>query len=71
MVNECDKWIFFGDTLSKGKKNDHVFHNACLTYIIKHYDGIRIVAGKQEVPSNIVWTDNCPTQYKCRQNWKL
>jgi hypothetical protein len=69
MVNECDKWIFFGDTLSKGKKNDHVFHNACLTYIIRHYDGLRIVAGKQEIPSNIVWTDNCPTQYKCRQHF--
>ena len=61
MVNECDKWIFFGDTLSKGKKNDHVFHNTCLTYIIRHYDGLRIIAGKQEIPSNIFWTDHCPT----------
>ena len=45
---------FFGDTLSKGKKKDHMFHNV------------------QIVPINIVWTDNCPTQYKCRQNfWKV
>ena len=22
IVNECDKWIIFGDTYSKGKKND-------------------------------------------------
>ena len=41
IVNECNKWIFFGDTYSRGKKNDRVFHNACLTYLIKNYDAIR------------------------------
>jgi hypothetical protein len=29
-LNNCDVWYFFGDTISKGKKNDHIFHNACL-----------------------------------------
>jgi len=23
----------------------------------------------EPIPQNIVWTDNCPTQYKCRQNF--
>jgi uncharacterized protein YneR len=36
-LNECDVWHFFGDTILKGKKNDHVFHNACLEDIVKHY----------------------------------
>jgi hypothetical protein len=40
-LNECDVWHFFGDTISKGKKNDHVFHNACLEDIVKHYCTVR------------------------------
>lgn len=63
MVSDCERWVFFGDTISKGKKNDHVFHNSCLTYLIQYYDNI------EYQPTNIVWTDNCPTQYKCRQNF--
>ena len=27
IVNDCDRWIFFGDTLSKRKKSDHIFHS--------------------------------------------
>eukprot|EP00957_Ditylum_brightwellii_P136751 10428089-Ditylum_brightwellii.AAC.2 len=34
IVNTHDKWLILGDTLSHGKKNDHIFHNSCLTYII-------------------------------------
>ena len=37
IVNEYDKWIMFGDTISREKKKDHVFHNACLTHLIRHY----------------------------------
>ena len=69
IINDCEKWIFFGDTMSKGKKNDHVFHNACQTYLIRYYDTIRINANKAPIPVNITWTDNCPTQYRCRQNF--
>ena len=28
IVNDTHKWIILGYTLSKGKKNDHVFHNS-------------------------------------------
>ena len=42
ILNDCDIWIFFGDTLSKGKKNDHIFHNACTTHIINYYDAGRM-----------------------------
>jgi hypothetical protein len=29
-VYECDIWHFFGESMSKGKKNDLILHNACL-----------------------------------------
>ena len=38
IINDCDKWIVFGDTLSKGKKNENVFHNVCLSHLINFYD---------------------------------
>ena len=69
IVSDCGKWIFFGDTISAGKNNDHVFHNVCQTYIIKCYDKQRVDSGLTVIPFNIVWTDNCPTQYWCRQNF--
>lgn len=46
IICDCDKWAFFGDTLSKGKKNDHVFHEACITYINNFYDRKRAAEGK-------------------------
>ena len=70
IVNDADKWGFFGDTISTGKKNDHIFHESCLNYIINFYDQRRIAKGKNPIPTNIIWTDNCPTQYKCRQNFR-
>ena len=69
IVNDCDKWLFFGDTISRGKKNDHVFHNNCLTYLIQFYDNEIKHDGKDTIPFNIVHTDNCAPQYKCRQNF--
>ena len=38
VINDCDKWVFFIDTISKGKNNDHVFHDTCLEYIINFYN---------------------------------
>ena len=37
IASNYDKWVFFRDTLSKGE-DEYVFHNECLTYIIKFYD---------------------------------
>jgi hypothetical protein len=69
-VHECDVWYFFGSTISKGKKNDHVFHNACLEDIVKHYQRKR--GRGNEISRVRIWTDNCASQYKCRQNfWKI
>ena len=70
IICDCDKWAFFGSTMSKGKKNDHVYHEACLTYINDYYDKIRADKGKDPINTFIVWTDQCPTQYRCRQNFR-
>lgn len=61
--------LFLGIQCQKAKKNDHVFHNACLTHLIKFYDAERERDLKPKILSNIVHTDNCPNQYKCRQNF--
>ena len=50
------------------KKNNHVFHKACLTYITNFYDKECINNGKLPINNNIIWTDQCPTQYRCRKN---
>jgi hypothetical protein len=71
-LNECDVWHFFGDTISKGKKNDHVFHNTCLEEVVNHYKK-KFKKEKNIVLNHVkLWTDNCGPQYKCRQNfWKI
>ena len=68
----CKNWISFGDSMSKGKKNYHVFHNACLNHVIKFYDKERSDKGLPPIKINIIHTNNCACQYKCRQNfWKV
>ena len=70
IISNCDRWIGFIDTLSKGKKNDYTTHHAFLDYILGWYiqnSEINIDA----IKNIIVHTDNCPTQYKCRQNFNL
>ena len=61
--------FFFGDTISRGKKNDHVFHNSCLSHIIQFHKDEQTKQGMGKIPINIVHTDNCAQQYKCRQNF--
>jgi hypothetical protein len=67
-INDCDVLQYFGSTMSKGKKNDYVTHNACLQEIIKRYIK-EFEERQQKLTFVIVWTDNCTNQYKCRQNF--
>jgi hypothetical protein len=69
IICDTDRWIFFGNTYEKGKKNDHVFHDACIKYIQSFYDNERTEKGLPPIAIHIIWTDNCPTQYKCRHNF--
>jgi hypothetical protein len=68
-INDCDVWYFFGDTISKGKKNDHVFHNACLEEIVRYYQNQRRRTKMDPIEHIRIWTDNCAGQYKCRYNF--
>ena len=38
IVSDCDAWHFLGDTMSQGKKTDHISHNACLDYMASFYN---------------------------------
>ena len=67
-MNNYDKCVVFGNTMLKGK-NDHIFHNAALTHIVKFYDKERAAEGKLVIENNIVHANNCSTQYKCRQKF--
>ena len=69
VIDDCGKWVIFGDTMSKGGENDHVFHNACLDYVISFYDNERSQQNQPRVRSDIAHTDNCASQCKCRQNF--
>ena len=65
-IFDVHHWYFLGESFSKGKLNDHVFHNAALEEIVSYY--------KKKLPLKevVLWTDNCCNQYKCRFNfWKL
>jgi hypothetical protein len=68
-IHDCDVWHFFGDTKSKGKKNDHVFHNACLEDIVRYYQNQRKRTNREPIKHIRIWTDNCAGQYKCRYNF--
>ena len=59
---------YVGIHYRKGE-NDHVFHQACVSYLIKFYDKERDDTGKPKIGYTIIRTDNYPTQYKCRQNF--
>lgn len=37
MIKDCDVRYFLGSTISKGKTNDNVFHDACLDHLIDAY----------------------------------
>ena len=68
VICTVDVHHFFAETISKGKKNDHAMHNICLDAIIRRYQGI--FAGRGDTLEHvIVWTDNAPTQYRCRHTF--
>jgi len=68
IIHDCDVIQYFGSTMSKGKKNDYVSHNACLDCIFERYKREFRERG-EELRSAKVWTDNCSNQYKCKENF--
>ena len=60
---------FFAETISKGKKADHVMHNIALDAIINHYKAVFETEMGTTLKFVRTWTDNAPGQYRCRQNF--
>ena len=60
---------FFAETISKDKKTDHAMHNCDLDAIIKKYRTKFEEEMGCQLRTVILWTDNAPTQYRCRQNF--
>ena len=59
---------YLAETLTKGKKSDHAMHNQCLDHLIPFYKKKFASLGRQ-LKIVKVWSDNAPTQYRCRQNF--
>ena len=68
-VFNVDVPLFFAETLSKGKKNDHAMHHVSLDAIIKHYQEIFPGVTADALKHIKVWTDNAPHQYRSHQNF--
>ena len=66
-INDCDIFQYFG-SMSKGEKNAYVSHNACLKHIIEQYKH-EFQEQNEELTYVIIWTDNCPNQCKCKDNF--
>jgi len=54
---DCHEWFVFGGCNESGKKNDWIFHNAAIDYIIRYYE-----ESLPHLDSWHVWTDNSPGQ---------
>ncbi len=67
-ISNVDVVHFFAETFEKGKKNDHQMHNVCLDEIIRKYRA-RLRKAGVELRHVIIWTDNAPHQYRCRQTF--
>jgi hypothetical protein len=70
-INDFTFFQFLGETIKKGKKNDHVTAHANMGEVIRimaihlfeKYGIIMVRATK--------WTANCPTQYKCKEGFNF
>jgi hypothetical protein len=54
---DCHEWFVFGGCNESGKKNDWIFHNAAINYILKFY-----TSTMPQLQIWDVWTDNGPGQ---------
>ena len=68
-IFDVDVHHFFVETIFKGKEINHAIHNLSLDAVIKHYEQIFKDRFNRELKHIIVWTDNAPHQYRCRQNF--
>lgn len=65
-VNDTDAWTFFLPASGKYKENDYVAHHKALDHIYEYY---KEKLGSTKLDRIWLFTDGCPTQYACRQNY--
>lgn len=72
IINECNKFIFFGDTILRGKKNNYVFHNMCLTRLTDFLDKERDNSGKPKMKITwYIWIDIPHNMYAVKKFTRL
>ena len=62
---KCDHWFCVVGCESEGKSSDWITHGAAVDKILDHYINVK----KLTFRVLRLWTDNCPPQYKNRQNF--
>lgn len=60
---ECTHLRAISPSRGEGKDQDWLMHHAILKHIIEDH------RKEHDLTKVIIWTDGCPTQYKCRQNF--
>jgi len=64
-----DAWKFYAGSSGKGKDQDYFMHHIALLEMIKAYNEERVKEKKDPIKKIIIWTDGCPNQYMCCQNF--
>jgi hypothetical protein len=67
-VYDVNVYHSLAETFEKGKKNDHVMHTATLNHVLERTSR-KFIERDPTKPLKrvIIHTDNCPSQYRCRQ----
>ena len=69
ILSDCNKWKIFGETIPKGNKSDHELNDSCLHDIVGFHDDEKAAIRNPKISVNIICTENCTRQCKCRQNF--
>jgi len=67
-IHDCDTWTFFLPASGKHKENDFVAHHICLRHVVDYYQS-KLKARNITLERVWLFTDGCPGQYACRQNY--
>ncbi|KAK7230489.1 hypothetical protein SO694_00176015 [Aureococcus anophagefferens] len=68
-ITDNHAWKFYAGASGKGKDNDYFFHHAALTHLVDFYVAKRVKDNKPPLTRVILWTDGCPGQYMCKENF--
>eukprot|EP00979_Chaetoceros_neogracilis_P004673 scaffold806_cov201-Chaetoceros_neogracile.AAC.3 len=67
LLTKCDITQFIGDTESKGKSNDWIYHNCCILYLIEENESTRMPCEKVRNKIRIVYS--IATKFGFKGEW--